>query len=291
MSHLWERRIRRGDPKAPQDVYDRAGNLKIAIQDQWTDLVDLYLTETLNTTGLAVNAAIDDRSVTLLPGHGFVVGDLIYFEEYEIVIDEHDVLWPIGRFLQVSVLTVVGDVVSTDCFLDYAFTTNAVVKRQSQLMNVDGSITPRIFNVQPQLYIETPEIKGESAQWDIVRAMWYIQSGANPVMTDQTFGNITALTNGCILRKHNEDVHNIFNVKKNGDFRLRNFDAFYVDTARGGGSQSFSSRRTFGGQTKNGVVIRLTGDNNDQLQMIIQDDLSLLQDFTCIAQGHLVDPF
>ena len=48
-----------------------------------------------------------------------------------------------------------------------------------------------------------------------------------------------------------------------------------------------TSRRTFGGQNKNGIVIRLKGDDNDELQAIIQDDLTDLDHFHVIAQGHV----
>jgi hypothetical protein len=233
-------------------------------------------------TSLAIDSEIDDRVLNMSPGHGFIVGETVCLMEDEAVVvnDNPDTTIDIGRFLQADVLSVAGDAVTIDTPLDYPFTTAAMVCRQDTNMAVDGSGEPVTFSIRPQ----------ESTQWDITRVIFYIQSGSNPAMNDQLFGNLTALTNGIVLRKHNEDVHNIFNVKKNGEFRLRNFDAVYVDTVRGGGSQSFSSRRTFGGQEKNGVVVRLTGANNDELQVIVQDDLSSLQDFKVIAQGHLVDP-
>lgn len=291
MGHPFDKRLRRGDPRAAQNKYDRGGNIKISVQDQSTSIVDLHLSEVLNTTALAVDAQKDDKSVTLQPGHGALVGDTIYFQEYQVVIDNHDLAVPILRTLQIQILTVVGDVIGTDCFLDFPYTTNAIVQIQNVDLNVDGSITPRIFSLTPLPYVQIDAVVGDGGAWDIVRTMFYLQSGANPAMNDQLFGNVTELANGIILRKKNDDTYNIFNIKKNGQFRLRNFDAEYVDTVRGGGSQSFSSRRTTGGQSKNGVTIRLDSEKGDSLQVVVQDDLSSLEDFSVIAQGHLVDPF
>jgi hypothetical protein len=66
------------------------------------------------------------------------------------------------------------------------------------------------------------------------------------------------------------------------------YDTAYADK-RPSGSFGFKFRRTFGGQGKNGVVIRLTAIHGDSLKLIIQDDLTGLDDFYIVAQGHRTD--
>jgi len=50
----------------------------------------------------------------------------------------------------------------------------------------------------------------------------------------------------------------------------------------------FSYRRTFGGQDKNGVVVRLHGGTQDKLEIINQDDLTGLNKLAHVSQGHVV---
>ena len=67
------------------------------------------------------------------------------------------------------------------------------------------------------------------------------------------------------------------------------FDATYIDDTLGpSGEYGFRTRRTFGGQNKNGVVIRLDGED-DSFQLIVQDDLTGLTFMEAVAQGHVVD--
>lgn len=48
-------------------------------------------------------------------------------------------------------------------------------------------------------------------------------------------------------------------------------------------------RRSFAGQDKNGVVIRLNGDQGDEFQVIVQDNLTGLTHFRTVVQGHVVE--
>lgn len=52
------------------------------------------------------------------------------------------------------------------------------------------------------------------------------------------------------------------------------------------GIDGFCGRLTFGGQSKLGVVLRVGPDEN--LQLIVQDDLSYLVDFEIMLEGHVV---
>lgn len=239
-------------------------NFDVAIQDQNTPILDFYLINQEGTFTLDGTATKDTNSFDADPGHGISTGDII--ELYEET-----------QFFQAIVLNVVTNTITIDSLLDFAFTDLAVGLRGVNAMNVDGS-TPVIFRV-------TPKSLRDGQEWDITRVLIHIQDGT--AMDDARFGGLTALTNGVLLRNKNGITQNIFNVKSNSEWALRAFDVVYADRAPAG-SFGLRIRRTFGGQAKTGVTIRLTATNNDEFQIIIQDDLTGLEQFHAVAQGHLV---
>lgn len=251
-------------------LFDGVGNaltstnsaLDVAVQDQFTEIIDFYL-HSHDTEGnlLLSPVAVDDTDITLTPGHGAVIGNIIGIKENAVM-------------YQSEIINVVGDVITVSSPSDRAFTTSAGVHIGSNNMNVDGSATTQIFKLSAPIGVK----------WDIVRILFYIQD--NSSMDDSRFGGLTALTNGVVIRLKNGNVKNIFHVHSNGEFAIRAFDTVYTDKAPAG-SFGFRVRRTFGGPSKNGVVIRLDGDIDDQLQVLIQDDLTGLENFNCVAQGHV----
>lgn len=107
---------------------------------------------------------------------------------------------------------------------------------------------------------------------------------------DSKFANLAALTNGIVVRENNATVNNIFNAKTNGQLAERMYDVEYTDKA-GGGNHGVRGRRTFGGASKNGTVIRLVSGTTDAFEVIVQDDLDEagLVSFRVVAQGHIVE--
>ena len=90
------------------------------------------------------------------------------------------------------------------------------------------------------------------------------------------------------MRKVDGEQRNIFNAKTNGELANLMYD-FDIEAATNPqqGQDGFTGRMTFGGQSKMGVVIRL-GQGED-LQMLIQDNLSSLEILEIICEGHIVD--
>ena len=117
---------------------------------------------------------------------------------------------------------------------------------------------------------------------DLTRLSGYLQDGT--AMDDAKFGGIAALTNGIVLRRNNGFIENIWNAKTNADLALICCGQFaYTEKAPAG---SFGARfcDTFAGQGNQGVAILLEAD--DVLELLIQDDLTLLQEFRMLAEGH-----
>lgn len=205
------------------------------------------------------SASLNDKYIMLESGHGIIAGDrLALFEGTRVY----------GGF----VTGVSGQNISLDTPLDYNFSLSAASVTLNRDMNVDGSTIPQIFQIGTVADLPL----------QITRINFAMTDGSSG--DDTTFGGCPALTNGIVLRFIDGAWFNIFNVKTNGDLRkVAGGDFIYSDKA-GGGAHGFSSRVTFNGQDKMDTVIEVM--QGEQLQIIIQDDLTCLTSFDVTAQGN-----
>lgn len=247
---------------------DVNGNIEVAVQDQHTLALDLNFIQAQGApTTLSAQADIEDTTLTLTDATGFVDGNIIAL------------LSGTGFFyFGTQIGAAVGSVVTIDTPIDNTFISGTTVLRASKDMNVVGSLaSPEIFQIGPV---------GVDIEVDITRVNGYIQSGT--AMDDSLFGGLAALTNGVVFRKTNGTNQNFWNVKTNSDLAmLAGVDANYTDRAPAG-SFGFRYRISYGGQDKHGVTIRL--EANEILEILIQDDLSTLEVYSMIGQGHVVSP-
>lgn len=190
-----------------------------------------------------------------------------------------------ARFYIAHVLAINGLVVTVDTPIDFPYLSGSDVAFASHDMNVDGSVTPQVFGIR---LAEPPASLQEEIKLDITRVMHSMTTDGLGNLPD--FGDIVGgLTNGMVLRKKYIDgtFANITNIKTNGDFSLMayDFDRF-VAANPGTGVNGSKWRMTFGGEEKMGTVIRLSA--GEDLQWVIQDDLSSILNFENMAQGSLV---
>ena len=120
---------------------------------------------------------------------------------------------------------------------------------------------------------------------DINGIRFSIQSSNS--MDFSTFGSAPDLSVGCLLRvkRSNGAFINVFNFKSNGAFANRAFE-HYFQSKIGGGLYSFIAKGEFNGQDNNGVVVRLDGDLGEELQIVVQDDLSALNQALILASAQ-----
>lgn len=239
----------------------------VYLQDQTTDVVDLYLCRDLGEAVIKDTALVNTRRVVLQPGHGFVVGNYLCMR--------NNGSWYQGRAISIS-----GDTIIVDMPLNHTYSAGTTIKRTSPDMNVNGATTPVTFRIYPTA----------GHKWDITRILILIRDDA--AMDDGKFGALAELANGLVIRAKRSDAayENIFAARSNGSFANRTYDAQYIDATLGpSGQYSLRIRRTFGGQDKNGVVVRLDGDQGGEFQAIVQDNLTGLTHFRIIAQGHVVE--
>ncbi|MBW2560991.1 MAG: hypothetical protein JRE40_09070 [Deltaproteobacteria bacterium] len=234
--------------------------------DRTSDVIDLYMYIVLNDAAqIAVPVSVDDRVVTLEPGHGVVAGNHLFVCEGD-------------NFYQVQALDVDTNDITVDSPSDHEYSAGTSVCVVSTNMAVDGSVTPVIARLAP---LDGTKI------WKLARIIFHI--GDNSAMDDSTFGGISGgLENGCVLRKKNGTRRNLFNVKSNGDFAERSFDVGYDDRAPAG-TYGFRARKTFNGPDRNGVVIPIDPADNEEAQLIIQDDLTSLLYFRAVLHGYVED--
>ena len=241
---------------------DKYGNVEVSIQDQFSTSIDLYLCSILGTTSPTTQISIDDKSTTVDNITGATVGDCINIREND-------------RYFQSIVNGVAGNVVSFASPCDYNFTTNAdVCFGEWDLSTVNGSVNPVEFFVCPP----------ENAKYDIYTIVVSFED--NSAMYESTFGGISALSNGFVIRITDGYTKNLCLISNNGGFKEYGFDTIY-ETKVPSGTYAFSANKNF--KETNGVSLRIDGSTQDKIRVIVQDDLTAITKLSVSVHGHLVE--
>lgn len=244
-------------------------NCDVNIQDQTTPLIIASMSDEVVSSTLAIGASLDEYTITVTSGTGFVIG------QYLSIFNVNE-----NRFYLANILDVATNVLTLDTPIDFDFPVGSFVTGGNKNMNVDGSVVPVVFGVR-----NTDEQIG--SEFDITRII--IHCECDTAVDSSKFGDIVGgLTKGIVLRKVDGVTRNIFNAKTNGDLKNMMYDLdIEVASNPTQGQDGFTGRMTFGGQSKMGVVIRLS--QGEDLNLIIQDDLSSLLKLEIICEGHVVD--
>ena len=254
--------------------------IPITIQDQHTEIIDIKLNRKIDDIVLQANYNIDDRVIrvettwtTPTTAQTICLKDIDWQSFYQ------------GGILGATLVTWNIYDITLDSPLDFAYTTEDGCSLSSTNMAVDWSTTPIIFKISP--FWLSPEVK-----WDINRVMfwmaWTWVTVSDPQPDDWDFWIQWALTKWILLRARDWIVKNIFNVKTNWELRQRcGWDLTYVPASKNW-LYAVHWRRTFNWQEKNWVTIRMTAMEWDELEVIIQDDLTDMTTFEVIAQWQVV---
>lgn len=141
--------------------------------------------------------------------------------------------------------------------------------------NGDYSVTQGIFRIAP----------GAGEIFRISRMIIMVEDTSG--MTPVEYGNIgSALTNGIQLRCHDGttticDFTNGDPITRNGDWAGRCYDANLLTW--GASNEILAIRWTF---TESGQFIRLDGDANEELQIVLDDDMTDLINHTFYINGY-----
>lgn len=263
-----------GDDAGKIMTLEPNGSLPVTLQDQSTPIIITRFTKLEQSTTSSAPVAINDRTITVTSPAGISAGKVLTIFNPTAV-----------RFSQFQVISLLGSVVTLDSPFDFAYPAGSYVDIGDANMAVDGSVTPVVFGVRNNAGAIPPP--GLVLSMDVTRVM---TSGlCDSAVSLDLFGNIAALTNGIVLRKRDGTHNNIFNIKTNEGIAGIAFDFnIYSASNPSQGVDGFQSRLTFAGQNKMGVTIRLA--INEDLELIVQDDLTDLVSLRMIAEGSIVEP-
>lgn len=237
------------------------------LQDSTSPLMIVKASKIVIETTTTATPTIGDYTIDVASATSFVVG------QYLTIYNE-----PENRVYFSTILSIASLTITLDTPIDFEFPIGSFVSVASTNMNVNGSVTPQIFGIRNPTGVDIP------LKFDIVRLMFICLTGGTTDLSK--FGDITGgLTRGVVVRRVDGSTQNIFNAKTNGDLHNLMYD-FHLEEAKGNAPDGFIGRMTFGGQSKMGAVIRIGSD--EDLQIIIQDDLTSLDQFSIIAQGSQV---
>jgi len=225
-----------------------------------------YKLNGLSTT-LAVQANAGDTQLQVVDGSGFSTGD-------ELKICQSDTQ-EIGLL---TITNVAGNILTLDRTLANTYTVGLNVCKVDSNMAVNGSLAnPLTFKIKPPT----------GTKWQITRFLISITDGS--AMDDGLFGGIPELSNGVVLKAITEAGRTVVfgNWKNNGDIKLDMYDVEYSDKAPAG-ENGLRGRWTF---TKAEVVAEINGDDPlQEMEVVIQDDLTDLTSFRIKAQGRVFSP-
>lgn len=250
------------DPTEPN------GSVSVTIQDQTTPLVIVPLHQLKYASELAADALIDEYTIEVDDTTGFTDGSLIAISD----VNNDQVYF--GK----QVGAPVDNTVTLDRPLDFTYIAGLYVTTNTDDLAVDGSVTTQTFGLRQGV----PD--GLEITVDITRVLPVIYTASTPTLSD--FGDISGgITHGVTLRKRDGNRVNIFNAKDNGDFAAFAYDLRFLSSI-GLGQDGLHGRLTFGGQSKMGAVVRISPE--EDLEMIVNDDLSSLEKFNLVAEGSVV---
>jgi len=246
------------------DVIEWKGALSIHDADVHNTIINRYVHKELGaSTTLSANSAINDYVITVTSAVGFSVGEYLHVNS-----TTEEATHP--RITGIS-----GNDLTLDRRLDKAhFIGDEVNEAVVDMTSLVGAMA------SPQEYVAGPPT-GEV--WHVTRILFSMTHGT--AGDNGLFGNLTALTNGVLLRARiNGEYGTLTNWKTNGDIKTDMFNVEFDSRSGGGGAYGTSGRGTF---TETGAVLRLDGDNNDQFEIYVQDDITTMDVFTMKVQGHV----
>ena len=240
----------------------------VLLQDSTSPIYIIKSSNILEETTLAITGAKDDLIINVTDATGFIVGQ--YLTMYNVTANR-------VYFCNILAINVLAITVDTPLDFDFPATTTSVTVGNTN-MNVNGSITPQIFGIRNPGATDIP------LAVDITRLMFKCLT--NTTIDLSKFGDIAAgLVKGIVIRRVDGRYQNIFNAKTNAELKNIMYD-LDVQVAAGNQQDGFTGRLTFSGQNKLGAVVRIGA--TEDLQVIIQDDLTSLVLFEMIAEGSEV---
>lgn len=251
------------------NITSTAAKIDTHVADIHQRMINRYIVRFTGTTSnLNVNASAGDTSLTVVSDVAFTVGDWIQITENST--EE-------TSYMQITAKPG-GNVLTLDRPLDNAYTTVTPAVVEIVVLDMATAIGTLASPISFTLAPPSDEV------WHIWRLLMTIQDGSS--MDTSLYAGSPALTNGVLIRINNDGVTRVLtNWKKNADMMEDAFDIDFHDKAPAG-SFGLSVRWTI---KKTDAYIHLDGSTNDFLEVLIQDDLTVLENQEIKGQGHIAE--
>jgi len=232
----------------------------VVIQDVTSNIIDVNAVQEIASTTLATDATVDTSTVTLLPGHGAVIGNHLA------------ILSAQGAFIG-EIINVATNVITINNRFNNTYPIGTAALITDSSMVGDFSAGDKVFGIR----------SGTGRKFDFYTLKLVIECATAP--DDSKFGDQDALAKGFIFRKKISatQYNNLFTIRKNRDFGLHGIKT-YSDKA-GGGNHSVTFEYKF--PADHGAASRIDGDLGQQIEIIPQDNITVLS-MEAVLQGHFV---
>jgi len=244
---------------------NKKGKIDVFVNDQTNPLFQNFLMNELKDDITLTSPALKNAEVvSVSTGHGFTVADGEYITIYEN-----------NRWVQSRVVSVDGDDIGLDEPLAFEISTDAIVIRGNNLLNVDGSTDEVEFSFM---------LRSFTIPIDISKI---IILAIHPAEGDYTkFTGITELPNGIWFRKENGVDFNLGNYKNNQDFRLKGATVDFPDKAPAG---AFATEIVFDMVDIFGQVMRFYPEDDDTFKGTVRDALQTITSLQVALIGSYTD--
>jgi len=252
------------------------GSLGVTLQDQTSPTVIANFSILEETTQLSGTVAIDDYVLPVDSASGMTGGKLLS------VFDPQSIRFSLFKVVSIDTLNI-----TVDRPIDFEFPTGSYVDVSEVNLAVNGATGngPILAGLRNNFGAVPPP--GIELSLDVTRVLFHCTATTACDLTK--FGDLDALENGITLRRRDGMYSNIFNVKNNGEMGGIMYDfTIHGSTNPVQGVDGFLGRLTFAGQSKMGVTQRIA--INEDMEIIINDDLSGLTFLEIIAEGSIVIP-
>lgn len=242
-------------------IGDHGRGLVNTLLPSWPVVNEYFHLHTGVTDTIAVATSQGDTTIVLADSTGFLEGDRIQINGG--VLDQS---FPL-------ILSIATNTLTIDRQIDAEHAIGIEVEVVDLDLDAVGSLAaPKIFIVEPP----------NGQIWHIERLI--LTMGHSTAGDLGLFGNLAALTNGCIFRVKIGEVYSTFsNWKTNGGIKGDMFDVVFDTRSGGGGTYGTSARGSF---NRIGINVRLDGNKEDRLEFLVQDDIAAITAFNMKGQGY-----
>ena len=238
----------------------------VYVQDHTHLIKSIPFKRNTNVTTLTVDAVVDTHVISVTDATGFTVGATV-----SIMCIGSDMCY-IANIISVASLDI-----TLDTPIDFAYSlADSTITVGTTNLAEDGSVSSIIFSLRPN-------DPGIQTTFHITKLSLALITSTPPILSD--FGDIAGgLTNGFVIRKKDGTYQNLFNIKTNANLAAYGSQFEILSSV---GVDGVLAKNIFAGPENFGAVVSLAP--GEDLEIIIQDDLTDLTSFSLIAQGHVVE--